>query len=565
MPIPGGGVTLKGVSLKGLDMDIETLLQNMTLPEKVGQMFLLAFAAGRSDEARILFEEHFVGALYLGDDNLPDARTAAAVTNALQAYAVSTRMQIPLLLGVDQEGTWSVMTRDSAMGPGNLALGAAGDPALTRRMYRVIGEELGAVGVNAVFAPCADCNTNPANAIIGMRSFGQHPDKVAALTAAAVEGALSAGCITTVKHFPGHGDTAIDSHRGLPTVTRSRAELDRIDLAPFRAGIAAGTPMVMTSHIIFTALDPENPATLSKIILGDVLRGELGFDGVIISDSMNMGAIKRMYTPADAAIRAFNAGVDLLMLAEEHYDHNAEEYLASQRGLIADVIAAVEDGRLPLARVDDAVRRVLTLKARWLAGRTHVAQSIMAEAVVGSPEHRAIELDVARAAVAVLRDRDGLIPLGDAPLALVNTTHRAAYNVLGKTRGIGPNQTTPAFDLFAQALSETRPDVPIFTAETILNDDFPDFSGRTVIAVTENHTLPGMDFDQTTQRPVIERLIASGAQVVVVGLRDPYDLASMPEVGTYVCAFSFRPPAARAAAEVVLGQIAVRGSSPVEF
>ncbi len=546
-------------------MQIEPLLQSMTLPEKVGQMFLLAFAAGRGDEARILFEEHFVGAAYLGDDNLPDAQAAANLTNTLQAYAASTRWQIPLLLAVDHEGTWSVMTRDSAMGPGNLALGAAGDPALTRRMYRVIGEELGAVGVNAVLAPCADCNTNPANAIIGMRSFGQYPDKVAAHTAAAVEGALSAGCITTIKHFPGHGDTSLDSHRGLPIVTRSRADLDRIDLAPFRAGVAAGTPMVMTSHIIFTALDPDNPATLSKTILSDVLRGELGFDGVIVSDSMNMGAIKRMFTPAGAALQAFNAGVDLLMLAEEHYDHNAEQYLASQRSLIAAITAAVEEGRLPLSRVDDAVRRVLTLKARFLAERSHVAQAMIAEAVVGSPEHRAVELEAARAAVAVLRDRDGLIPLDDAPLALVNTTHRAAYAVLGKTRGIGPNQTTPAFDLFAQALSESRPDVPIFTAETILHDDFPDFSGRTVIAVTENHTLPGMDFDQTTQRPVIERLIASGARVVVVGLRDPYDLASMPGVGTYVCAFSFRPSAARAAAEVVLGQIAVRGSSPVGF
>ena len=278
-------------------MTIDSIIQSMTTAEKVGQMFMLAFAGDQLDAARILMREHLVGGAYIGDENVPTAREAIKLTNALQGYARETRLGIPLLLGVDQEGAWSVMTAESAMGPGNMALGATGDPQLAYEMYRVYGRELGSVGLNTVLGPAADCNSNPHNSIIGMRAFGEDPALVAAMTEAAVRGAQDNGIAATVKHFPGHGDTTLDSHRGLPTVERSLADLRRIDLAPFAAGIQAGVKLVMTAHIVFSALDAENPATLSPLILGDVLRGELGFDGVIVSDSMNMGSMKRHYAP----------------------------------------------------------------------------------------------------------------------------------------------------------------------------------------------------------------------------------------------------------------------------
>lgn len=551
--------------------NIDTLIAQMTLEEKIGQMFLLAFAGTRLDEARILFQDHFVGAAYLGDDNLPDAATAASLTNTLQSYAASTRLQIPLLLGADQEGAWSVMSRDhdgmprSSMGPGNMALGAANSPNVTRAMYGVIADELGAVGLNIVFAPCADVNSNPHNSIIGMRSFGEFPDRVAEQVTAAVEGALQGGLIPTLKHFPGHGDTRLDTHRGLPTVDRSADELRAVDLKPFAAGIAAGAPVVMTSHIIFSAFDPDNPATLSRKILIDVLRGELGFDGVILSDSMNMGAIKKVYDSADAAIRAFNAGVDLLMLAEEHYDHSPEQYLASQRALIGAVIAAAQDGRLPLSRVDDAVRHVLTLKMSRLARRSLVAHEVMARGVVGSSVNRAIELDAALGAVAILRDLDAALPVPeDSRIVLVNTTAQSAYDVLGSTRGIGPNQTTSAFQFFTDVMRPIYSDMTVYDAEDILSGLLPNFGDAIVIAVTENYPLPGMDFDQTMQPMVIQRLIDAGIRPIVVALRDPYELAypAFDGVGTYVCAFSFRPCAAQAAA-ITLQSGTATGVSPV--
>ncbi|MCY4070115.1 MAG: glycosyl hydrolase family 3 [Chloroflexi bacterium] len=541
-------------------MNIETTIASMTIKEKVGQMFMLAFAADQLNAARILMAEDLVGAAYIGDENVPNARAAIDLTNTLQSYARSTRLGIPLLLGVDQEGTWSVMTAESAMGPGNMAIGATGDPQYAYDMYSVIAKETSSVGLNTVLGPACDCNSNPYNSIIGMRSFGEDPELVAAMTAAAVRGLQDNGALATLKHFPGHGDTQVDSHRGLPTVDRSRDELFRIDLRPFAEGVKAGAKMVMTAHIIFTALDQERPATLSPIILGDVLRGELGFEGVVVSDSMNMGSMKRNYDPADAAIGAFNAGVDLMMLAEEHYDHDVESYLQNQRSLIGAVITAVEDGAISSARVDEAVGRVLRLKRE--AG-FNVEPLPERPIVVGQESHRAVELEAARAAVAVLRDGKDLLPISASEsITLVNTTRRSAYGALTETRGIGPNQATPAFDVFADALRARCDNLTTIRAEDYAAAALP--SEGLIIAVSENYTLPGMDFDGALQTSIISDLHKQAAdRLIVVGLRDPYQLAQYPEIGSFVCSFSFRPPAALAAVQLLLGEIESRGRTPV--
>ena len=379
------------------------------------------------------------------------------------------------------------------------------------------------------------------------------------MTAAALRGLHENGAVGALKHFPGHGDTRLDSHRGLPTVERPRDELMRIDLRPFAAGIEAGAKIVMTSHIIYSALDPARPATLSPIILGDLLRGELGFDGMIVSDSMNMHSMKRNYDPIDAAIQAFQAGVDLMMLAEEHYDHDAGQYLDNQRALIRAIIRAVDAEAISPERVNDAVRRVLRLKLE--GGFSSAPRPATSE--VGSQENRAIELNVARRAVSVLRDRNARLPLDPAaPITLVNTTRRSAYDVLTKTRGIGPNQATPAFDVFADALGALCADLTVVDAEDFPRASLP--TTGTIVAVTENYTLPGMDFDGALQAEIVRALHeAAGERLIVVALRDPYELSSFPDIDAYVCSFSFRPCAARAAAEALLGHIEPGGRSPV--
>jgi beta-N-acetylhexosaminidase len=413
------------------------------------------------------------------------------------------------------------------------------------------------VGLHATFGPCADCNTDPANAIIGTRSFGERSELVASMTEAAVAGVLEAGAIATLKHYPGHGDTTLDSHRGLPTVERGRDELFELDLLPFARGVAAGAQVVMTAHILFPALDPERPATLSPTILGDILRAELGFDGVIISDSMNMASMRANYDPLEAAIAAITAGVDLLMLAEEHYDHD-RHYLERQVALIEGVRDAVRSGRISQARLDDAVGRTLRLKAG-------LVPSELAPASVGSAPHREAELEAARAAVSILRGSLELLPVrpGD-PLTLVNTTARSAYRVLGATRGIGPNQTDAAFDLLVAAVRERTAQAQVLSAEQVLAGERPSHQGL-VVAVTENHPLPGVDFDRSTAVEVLRALSEGGHLVQVVALRDPYELADLPFIGDYLCAFGPRPCSAQAAAEVLFGEVAARGASPVSI
>ena len=547
-----------------MELDVRQVLEHMTLDEKIGQLFMLAFSKDRLDEARILFQNFFVGASYISNDNVPDPVSAIALTSKLQEYAASTRLQIPLLLGVDQEGAWGVMVPDSCTGPGNMALGATNRPDDASRMYRVIGEELSAVGLNAVLAPSADCNSNPHNSIIGMRSFGEKPELVGAMTAAAVRGAHSGGVATAVKHFPGHGDTTTDSHRGLPTVTRSREALFKIDLHPFVQGIQAGTDIVMTAHIIFTALDPENPATLSRTILEDVLRGEIGFQGVILSDSMNMHSMKRNYRPEDSAIRALQAGVDMIMLAEEHYDHDASRYVQHQTGLLRAVKAAVEQGKLDIIRINRSVERILTLKRSRGLINANVLQPTVASAV-GNADHRAVELDVSRHAVAILRNKHNLVPIpSDTPVTVINTTLRSSYAQLGATRGIGPNQTLSAFDSFVAALRGKFHRINVVSAEDFLSGGLNLDDSERIIAVTENYPLPGMDFDQTSQIRILHTLSAQCRnRLVVVALRDPYELSNLPDVETYVCGFSFRPCAAQAIAEVLSGETAAAGKTPL--
>jgi len=547
-------------------MNIASLLERMTLREKVGQVFLLAFAGQHTADAQKLMEERGVGAAYLSNDNLPDPRAALELTRTLQGYAAKTRLQIPLLLGVDQEGAWAVMTPESAPGPGNMALGAARDPAITYEMYGVIARELRAVGLNTLFAPCADCNSNPENSIIGMRSFGEDPALVGALVAAAVRGTQDAGVVATAKHFPGHGDTTLDSHRGLPTVSRSRELLNQVDLAPFARAVEANVGLMMTAHIQFSALDSAEPATLSAPILQDLLRKELGFPGVILSDSMNMGAMRKHYAPERAVVAALAAGVDLIMLAEEHYDHEPERYVERQIALLDAVERAVQDGTLSEARVTDAARRVLELKARFrLFDRKEPEAAALAE--VGQPAHRDIELAAARAAVAVLRDTFQALPVSpEKRLVLVNTTTRPSYAILAGARGIGPNQKTPAFDSFAAAVRHHRPETRVVEAESVLDGSASHAWSHeeVVVAVTENYPLPGMDFDQSSQAKVVARLLAEVPdRLIVVGLRDPYELPRLGAIPAYLCAFSFRECAAIAAADALLGKITTQGISPV--
>jgi beta-N-acetylhexosaminidase len=542
----------------------------LSLEEKVGQLFLLAFEGASAREAKPLLRDCFVGSVYLSQDNLTGVDQAVQLLCDLQDTGAATPHALPILAACDQEGAWSVLNPYSTAGPGALALGAARSD-LIEAMFAVIGRELRVLGISADLAPVADVNCNPRNPIIGSRSFGGDAKRVAEAVEAAVRGLHRGGVVACAKHFPGHGDTAQDSHQGAGVVVRDAQQIRNGDLIPFRAAIAAGVDMIMTAHLLYPAFDPEWPATLSPAILQNLLRQELGFTGVILTDSFSMGAIRRLYDPAEAAIRAINAGADMIMLAEERYGAKPEDYLRGQITLIEKVRAAARGGVIPPARLNEAVNRVLALKAA--AGLFPTAHPRREEAVrvVGCAAHRAVELEAARAAVAVVRNRDGRAPLALAAgsrLVVVSPVDPAAYQIFSKMRGIGPNIAEPPAKTLFQQIQRRHASsdlVTIVDAGAISRYREILRSAAAVIVATENYPLPGFRFPAECQRAVIEGLLAAGLDPVIIGLRDPYELLDLPAVRTYISAFGYAPVCSQAAVEVLFGERPAEGRLPVEI
>lgn len=382
--------TTAGTAVEAPTRDpVQRTLAKMTVREKVGQLFMPVIygtAAGTvsgENQARYgaqtpaeVIGKYHLGGVILFPANVKNVRQVVGLTNGLQKSS-----EIPLLIGTDQEnGLVSRMSAVMTRFPGAAEIGATGKPALARDVARATGAELRALGVNLDFAPVADVNIDPKNPVIGKRAYGDDPGEVAKMVGAAVKGFDQAGVASTAKHFPGHGDTRIDSHTGLPVIKHTRAQWERLDAPPFKAAIAAGVDAIMTAHIVFPKLDPSgDPATLSKPILTGLLRKELGFKGVISTDALNMAGARVKYDDGEVAVRAVLAGADLLLMP----NHLPEQYQA--------VLKAVESGRISQKRLDQSVTRILTLKKeRGLLGKTPVVSAEKAAQVVRSAEHRKV-------------------------------------------------------------------------------------------------------------------------------------------------------------------------------
>ncbi|MBI2362678.1 MAG: beta-N-acetylhexosaminidase [Elusimicrobia bacterium] len=325
---------------------------SLSLEQKVGQLFVVVTDTESAKRDEDLVRGGLVSGGLLRWDRF-SAEELASFTAWLRARSPEG---LPFLVFADHEGgpLFTQKSFGATIMPGNMALGAAGSEDLAEAAAKASAGELAALGVHADFAPAVDVNSNPRNPIIGVRSYGEDPGLVSRLGAAQVRGYLAGGVLPVVKHFPGHGDTAVDSHVGLPSVERGRAAFDSVELPPFRAAIAAGAPMVMPAHLMAPALGAEGvPVTFSGAALEGVLRGELGFRGVIVSDSLDMGAVAKSTDVAEGSVLAFLAGCDLLLTGKTDY-----------RRTFAHFLGAVRAGRVPLARLDASVERVLELKSR---------------------------------------------------------------------------------------------------------------------------------------------------------------------------------------------------------
>ncbi|MBI4371911.1 MAG: hypothetical protein HY552_06410 [Elusimicrobia bacterium] len=503
----------------------------LSLEQKVGQLFMVAIdteiAARREADIRagrlgggLLRWDRFTG---------PQAR---AFAQTLEAWT-SGGAGAPFLLAVDHEGgpLFTQRSLGATIFPGNMALGAAGSPDLAEQAAAASGRELRALGIGLTFAPVLDVNSNPDNPIIGLRSFGEDPDAVARLGAAAVRGYLAAGVAPTLKHYPGHGDTSEDSHLGLPVSARTRAELEAVELKPFVA--AKGAPAVMPAHMVFPALGGEFPVTLSAAALSD-LRRRLGFDGVIVSDSLDMGAIANVRGSSEAARAAFAAGCDLLLLGKA-------DFPAAYAALLDDA----RSGRIAPERLDASVRRIAELKRRF--GRAAGA----AAPDLSPPEHLALARRVAEESVTLLRADPTVLPLGRRPERLLVVLSRPAGRADDARR---------LFDgIAARAPGARLVELGVSPSTSAASSALSAAADADVVLFGEYFWGPyGVE-----QVELARRLEALGKPVVHLALMNPYGLRALPEARCALCLFGLTPHAADAAARLLFGEIPPRGRLPV--
>ena len=493
----------------------------LTLEQALGQQFLYTFIGKRrpsADMLRILKQQHVGGIVLFRAKNMGSLAELRGLTAALQKAAAESG-QPPLLIAADQEGGQLMAIGDGTPFPGNLALGATRSETLAYRVGRALGREVAAVGVNVDFAPVCDVNNNPANPVVGTRSFGQDPALVARLGAALVRGLQSAGVAATAKHFPGHGDTASDSHHAAPVIPHGLDRLLRVELPPFRAAIAAGVRLVMTAHIVLPKLNGgrDLPATLAPAILQGLLRQRLGFDGLIVTDAMDMNAIDQGAGLFVDAMAALTAGADLLTL-----NHDLSKSRAAYAVARAGLASWPPLGRR-YPRVREARPRPEAL-ARW------PEQPPLR--VVGCAEHRALAREVAQQSVTLVRDRAHRLPLRLPRRARVAV-------VVPRPEDLTPADTSsylvPALAAAVRRRHSGTEEfiVPMNPAATDVRELVGKLSGYDLVIVGTINAAP-----RSGQATLVRALVRGGTPTIAVALRMPYDIAAYPEVETYACTYS---------------------------
>ncbi|WP_176757862.1 beta-N-acetylhexosaminidase [Melghirimyces thermohalophilus] len=533
----------EGASMK---QEIDSMIGEMSLKEKVGQMFMVGFQNGEEPayeinrQIRTLIRKEKAGGVILFDRNIHSPSGVGRLTNQLQQLALLDSSRIPLLISIDQEGGKVARMREGVTQfPGAMALGATEDPRLSYRVGRVTGSELRAMGIHMNLAPVLDVNNNPSNPIIGVRSFSSNPDQVARMGLAQIRGYHDGQVLTAVKHFPGHGDTSVDTHVNLPAIPHSLERLNQVELVPFKR-VLDQTDAVMSAHITFPKLveTPGLPGTLSKKVLTGLLRERLGFAGVIMTDDLEMGAIVEHFGPEEAAVRAVKAGADILLVS-----HNLDHQQAS----MAAVRQAVKKGEISEERIDQSLRRILRLKLKRtggvsIAGKPLVPVSQVKERV-GTKEHAAVARRVAQEALTLVQDREQRVPLDRKQVEDVLLISPEGTEKLGRSltsRGFSVREV--AFDSDAREVGEV-------IAEARQAD---------VVII-------GTQADTPAQTRLIRTLEARGIPVIALGLDTPYEVSTLPDQTTYLALYSTGELSLEAAADALAGRLTPRGDLPVDI
>ncbi|MDP2997541.1 MAG: glycoside hydrolase family 3 N-terminal domain-containing protein, partial [Bryobacterales bacterium] len=531
---------------------VRNWISRLSLRERVAQLVIVPFygeAPGSATRAWRDFQ-HLVRDVRVGGLVLLNRVDNGVVRNA-EPHALGAflnRMQkqarVPLIVAGDFERGASMRVAGTPRYPHAMAYGAAGDTRATRAIGAATAREARALGVHWLLAPVADVNSNPDNPIINIRSYGEDPAAVAAHVRAFVEGAGSDPrnrVLVTLKHFPGHGDTALDSHLGLAATAADRARLERVELVPFRAGIAAGADAVMTAHMAVPALEPQPiPATVSAAILTGLLREHLGFQGIIATDAMDMQGLSGRFPGGEAAVRALEAGADVLLMPPK-----PEEAVNA-------VVAAVKSGRLSARRIDRSVARILAAKARVGLHRSRLVDLEAIGDVIDAPDGIALAQAHADAAMTLVKNDGDLLPL--------KQPGAACYLVLAENRfGMQGRR-------FLDELRRRQPKASAALLDPVLPEaEFDAAAARlsqcetAVVAAFVGIALPG-GFPK-----LVESLIATGKPVALLAFGNPYLLRKFPRATAYLAAFSTTPTSEAAAIKALFGEIPIRGKLPVSI
>lgn len=498
-----------------------------------------------SDDIKELIREHHVGGIILFGRNIGTPQEILSLTQELQQVAKDAGHEHPLLICIDQEnGVVRRLGEGTTIFPGAMLLGATGEPENAYQVGVATGKELKALGINWNLAPVMDVNNNPENPVIGVRSFGEAADKVSEFGRMAMKGMQEAGVITTLKHFPGHGDTNVDSHLDLPVISHNIERLEQIELKPFIDSIKAGADTIMSAHVYFPAIEdtPGVPATLSRKVITGLLREKLGFDGVVTTDCMEMNAIANTIGTAKGGVEAIKAGVDLIMVSHLHH---------LQKETIDAIVAAVQSGEVDDAQIEAAVTRVTRLKEKYCSWDE--VGSSQVPSIVGGKEHQQLAHDIYRQGITIVKYNE-ILPLKDKRVLVIYSENKYTMQVEDKRySSMYLGEAIKEIDETAEVVELSNP----ATGEEI----------QEVAAKAQHYdavivgTLTVQKGDAQTK--LVEELANIGVPVVVVATRSPYDLAFLPEVQAYICTYEFPYPALKMAAKAIYGLEKVTGKLPV--
>lgn len=532
-------------------------IKHMTMEEKVGQMLMPDFRTWKGQnvtemnaEIAQLVKKYHLGGVILFRENTV---TTEQTTRLVDAYQEAAE-KYGLLVSIDQEG--GIVTR-LQMGtdfPGNMALGATRSEEVAEKVGKAIGEELNALGINMNFGPVLDVNNNPDNPVIGVRSIGEDPGLVGKLGNAYIKGLHETGTAATAKHFPGHGDTAVDSHLGIAEVPHDIERLKEVELVPFQQAMNAGIDAIMTAHVTFPKIDNTKaiskldgteiaiPGTLSKKVLTGLMREDMNFKGVIVTDAMNMKAVADHFGPVDAAIRAVKAGTDIVLMP------------VGLEPVANGLYNAVNSGDISIERIEQSVERILTLKLNRGIVKAEVEKSLEekvanATQVVGSPDHKAVEKEAAAKSITLVKNDNAVLPLSAAPEDKIVVVGGSNFSI----------------NLLAAEVEKHHANVTyINTSKTLSAAQLAQVEEAKYIIVGTYTSSVGGRAPSADQMLMTNQLITeTNAPVIAVGVRNPYDVMSYKNVDAYLTQYGFRPASFEAAANTIFGKNNPTGKLPV--